>query len=578
MKISTYGVATVAFGIALVGVIRAQLGGLATQEWSTSGADAQRSHWIRKDPLISKAAMASGKFGFLWKLKVNNQPRHLNTFSQAALVGNAMGYKGFRSLTVLAGASNTLFAIDNDFGVMYWEKHFDAAISDESTVACPGGMTAAATRAINPNPAALGGGGPGIKSPFRSALSEPGAGASVDSGAYLPGAGGAGRANASGRGAANAAGRGAAGAGGQGGAGGRGRGPTFGLGAQPIMALTSDGVLHFVSPVTAKELLKPIQFVPANAHATDLASVNGVVYTATVNECGGVPNAVWAIDPSGEDPQTTSWKTNGGSVSGTLAFGSDGTIYAAIGDGKSADGGYSNAVVALDPQNLKVKDWFTQPGAGFASTPVVFRSRDKEFLATVAGDGRIFLLDTKSLGGADHTMPLAVTPPSSGSRTTVVPGALASWEDGNGVRWLLAPSAAPSGSSRFAVTNGTVTNGAITVYKVTLGAKPSLEPAWVSRDMVAPLSPIVVNGVIYAVSSGEYHPGDATLSNADRVKRSSPAVLYALDAATGKDIWNSGRTMTSFVHGTGLSSSPGQVYVATSDSTVYTFGMPYERQ
>jgi outer membrane protein assembly factor BamB len=556
MKKSKYTVAAAVSAGALTGIVWAQLGGLSMQEWSTSGADAQRSSWIRNDPLISKAAMASGRFGFLWKLKVNNQPRQLNAFSQAVLVGNAMGYKGFRSLTVLAGASNTIFAVDNDFGVLYWEKHFDAAIPAESTAACPGGMTAAATRAINPNPEALAGRGPVIRSPYRSALSEPGAGAPMDSGGYLPGGGGAGRASADGRGAAGGPAR----------AGGRGRGSPFGLGAQPIMALASDGVLHFVSPVTAKELLKPLQFVPANAHATDLASVSGIVYTATVNECGGVPNAVWAIDPGGANPQATSWKTNGASVAGTLAFGSDGTIYAAIGEGRASSGGYSNAVVGLDPQTLHVKDWFTQPGAGFTSTPVVFRSKDKELLAEAAGDGRVFLLDTASLGGADHKTPLDVTPASSGSRAGVVPRALASWEDESGVRWLLLPSGGP------------VTNGAIVAYKVTNGAKPALEAAWTSRDMAAPLTPIVVNGVIFAVASGEYRPGDTTVSNAERAQRSSAAVLYALDATTGREVWSSGRTVTSFMHGTGLSSSPGQVYLATPDSLVYAFGMPYERQ
>jgi outer membrane protein assembly factor BamB len=574
MKISRYSVSVMIFGVGLAGMVWAQLGGLTTQEWSTSGADAQRSHWIRKDPLISKAAMASGKFGFLWKLKVNNQPRQLNAFSQAVLVGNAMGYKGFRSLTVLAGASNTIFAIDNDFGVVYWEKHLDAALPAESTAACPGGMTAAATRATNLDPVALASRGRGSSSPYWSALSEPGAGASMGLAGGVAGRGNA----AAGAAAGGAAGRGAAGRAGQGLAGGRGRGPAYGLGAQPIMALASDGVLHFVSPVTAKELLKPVQFVPANAHATDLAAVNGVVYTATVNECGGAPNAIWAIDPSGENPQAMSWKTNGGSVAGTLAFGGDGTIYAAIGDGKAAEGGHSNAVVALDPQTLQVKDWFTQPGAGFTSTPVVFRGKDKELLAEAAGDGRIFLLDTASLGGADHRTPLRATPPSAGSRASVVPSALSSWEDANGVRWLLAPSATPSPSIPFASTNGTVTNGAIVAYKVAAGAKPSLEPAWVSKDMAAPLPPIIVNGIIFAVASGEYQPGDSMLSDADRAKRSSPAVLYALDAATGKEIWNSGKTVTSFMHGTGLSSSPGQVYLATPDNTVYTFGMPYERQ
>src|SRR6266699_272771 len=239
MKISRYRVMAAVSAAVLGGVVWAQLGGLATQEWSTSGGDAQRSSWIRKDTLISKSAMATGKFGFLWKLKVNNQPRQLTYFSRPALVGNAMGIKGFRSLTVLAGASNTVFAVDNDFGVMYWEKHFDAAIPASSTAPCPGGMTAAATRATNPNPAALASGRPGIRSPYRSTLGEPGAGAPMDSGLYLPGGGG-GRANAAGRGAtADAAPGPAAPAAGSGRAGGRGRGASTAMGAQPIAVLAS---------------------------------------------------------------------------------------------------------------------------------------------------------------------------------------------------------------------------------------------------------------------------------------------------------------------------------------------------
>jgi outer membrane protein assembly factor BamB len=571
MKISRYRVVAAVSTSALAGAVLAQMGGLPRQEWSTSGGDAQRSSWIRYDPLISKSTIATGKFGFLWKLKVNNPPRQLRYLGRPVLVGNAMGIRGFRSLTVLAGASNTVFAVDNDFGAMYWEKRFDGALPASSTATCPGGMTAGATRATNPSPAAISMGRSGNRSPYRGTLGEPGAGAAMDS----PPGGGGGRANAAGRGAAADAARGpaapAAGAG-------RGRGSSTAMGAQPIAALASDGVLHFVNPVSAKELLKPVPFIPANANATDLAWISSIVYTATVGECGGVPNAVWAIDPTAEAPQATSWKTNDASVAGTLAFGSDGTVYAAIGDGRAGDAGYANAVVALDPQTLQVKDWFQHPGAGFVSTPVVFQSKGKDLLAEVAGDGRIFLLDAASLGGADHKTPLEITPPSSGPRAGVFPAALASWEDESGVRWLLAPSAAPASANRFAATNGAVMNGAITAYRVKPGAKPLLEPAWVSRDMIAPLPPIVVNGVIYAASSGEYNPGDPAVSYAERVRRSSPAVLYALDATTGKEMWNSGSTMTAFARGTGLSSSPGQVYLATSDNTVYAFGMPYERQ
>src|SRR5262249_14539917 len=155
-------------GLVLAGIVWAQLGGPGTQEWSTSGGDAQRSGWIRHDSLISKASMGSGKFGFLWKFKVNNQPRQGIAFSNPMMVANAMGYRGFRSLVVLMGHSNTVFAVDNDFGRMEFEKHFDAAVPAESTAACPGGMTAAGTRIMNPDPATLAYRGPVIRSPFHS--------------------------------------------------------------------------------------------------------------------------------------------------------------------------------------------------------------------------------------------------------------------------------------------------------------------------------------------------------------------------------------------------------------------------
>jgi outer membrane protein assembly factor BamB len=53
-------------------------------------------------------------------------------------------------------------------------------------------------------------------------------------------------------------------------------------------------------------------------------------------------------------------------------------------------------------------------------------------------------------------------------------------------------------------------------------------------------------------------------------------VLYAIDAATGKDLWNSGRTITSTVRG-GLSAGQGNVYVPGADSTLYAFGFNIEK-
>ena len=99
---------------------------------------------------------------------------------------------------------------------------------------------------------------------------------------------------------------------------------------------------------------------------------------------------------------------------------------------------------------------------------------------------------------------------------------------------------------------------------------------WVSRDMVSPLPPMIVNGVVFAVSSGAFRANDSQLTAAERAQRSSRAVLYALDGTTGKELWSSGDTIPSFVHGGGLSGGGNQVYLGTHDGTLYAFGFPIE--
>ena len=58
----------------------------------------------------------------------------------------------------------------------------------------------------------------------------------------------------------------------------------------------------------------------------------------------------------------------------------------------------------------------------------------------------------------------------------------------------------------------------------------------------------------------------------------SPAVLYALNAMTGKELWNSGTTLKSYMPGRALWTSNSQVYVGGNDGAVYAFGFPLERK
>jgi outer membrane protein assembly factor BamB len=160
-------------------------------------------------------------------------------------------------------------------------------------------------------------------------------------------------------------------------------------------------------------------------------------------------------------------------------------------------------------------------------------------------------------------------------------GEMASWQDAKGTRWVLSPFWGPVHPDfKVPVTYGPVTNGAVVAFKVEdKDGKPVLTPAWMSRDMDRAEPPIVANGVVYSYGSGEnteqaYADRGLFDNSPMRIKNSTHAVLYALDAETGKELYSSGDQITAFAHFTGLSIANGRVYIGTYDSTLYCFGLP----
>jgi hypothetical protein len=224
-----------------------------------------------------------------------------------------------------------------------------------------------------------------------------------------------------------------------------------------------------------------------------------------------------------------------------------------------------------------VKGWYKAGAQEFSSTPVVFEYKGRTLIAATTKDGRVHLLDSENLGGADHQTALYTTPAPSKDGATA-PGALASWQDQNGARWILAPAVgSQTADLGFAATNGAVTNGAVVAWKlVEQGAALALRPAWASRDLVSPLPPTIINGVVFVTSGGEFRTNDSKMNAAERARRSSRAILYALDGETGKELWNSGPTIKSFARGAALSGGMGQIYLTTYDSVIYAFGFPME--
>jgi outer membrane protein assembly factor BamB len=239
----------------------------------------------------------------------------------------------------------------------------------------------------------------------------------------------------------------------------------------------------------------------------------------------------------------TSWKPPSGGIAGSggPAVGPDGTVYVTT---ESGD------LVSLEAKTLKMKDVY-RAGQAFTSSPLVFQYKDKVMVTAGAKDGSVHVVDA----GA---MTTAVAKSAAGS---TVQGALASWQDAAGTRWILAP----------------VEEGKIVALKLAeQNGATSFVEGWKSAAIPSPLAPMIVNGVVFTAASGEFQTKDGKMTAAQRAQKSTGAVLYALDSATGKELWNSGKTITSFTHNGGLSGGGAQVYLETYDGTVYSFGFPIE--
>ena len=499
---------------------------------------------MRVDPYISLDTLS--KFQFLWKLKVDNESRHGHSLTTPVALGNLMTFRGFKSLIFVGGSSNNVYGIDYDFGTLFWRTHHNytaGAREYAGSPTCPGGMTLPLTRATSltppaqlaffgfarpPRPAKGDVGAPGRGAPQLAEIAARIAARGNRGGGDTPAA-----APARGAGPARGTPPPAPPVSPQEGRG--GRGPNF------VFSVAADGLLRGIIPDTGDLALAPARFLPANATATGLIWANGFVYAATSNTCGGAPTAVYAMDFMAETKPVTAWQSDGAPING-LALGTDGTVFASTGGGSSQ---YANSIVALDGATLKLRDWLRHDSA-FNSTPIVFDEDGKTYVAATSGN-RLYVLDAGSLGGANHRTPLFVTPAATAAEQGLTPVPVrgsdpATWRDPAGTRWILAE-----------------VSSAIAAFKVAVNAgAPTVERVWSSQKMASPRTPIIVNGVVFALAGGN---------------AGANAVLYALDPATGKELWNSGAAITSTASA-GMSAGTGQVHVVTSDNTVYAFGIP----
>jgi outer membrane protein assembly factor BamB len=493
--------------------------GQSISEWLTSSGDAARDGWQRANSKITTKNVK--KLQLLWKTKVEAKTVGMQSFREPLIVTGVKTADGPRTLAILAAAANDVFAIDLETGKVAWQTNLKW--SSEKPQEAGEGQGFICTNALSATP---------VISPIDAPV-------------------------------------------------------------RRLYVLASDGFLHILELSTGVES-DPIQVMSLPyGKPYGLNLVNNVIYTVTGQGCGGVPNLLYAINLENRKvtvsapPQAGLWGTAGPAV------GSDGAIYFESGDGPydASAGKLSTTVQAYTFANdsLSLKDYYTPSNYIWLSrrdldmnvTPVVFPYKGRDLVVGSGKEGRYFLMDSKSMGGANHMTPLFRSELYSNKnvnfQTEGTWGSLASWE-GKDTRWVLGPTGGET-AVEFPKTYGPTPNGGIIALKVKdKGGKTELEPAWRSRNMLTAEPPVIVNGVVFVLAAGEFtgQANDAEgglYSAAERLQRSVPAKLFALDAKTGKELYSSGDQVTSFLHQAGLSVAQDKVMFGTFDGTIYCFGL-----
>jgi outer membrane protein assembly factor BamB len=493
-------------------------------DWLTDGADPHRTAWQQYETALSPTTVRG--MTRLWTIHLDNVPRQMHALFPALIAGHVTTPGGPKQIAVVAGVSDNLYGIDVEAGSLLWQRHFDRGFTlpfdgrPRSTL-CPGGLTA--TPVIAP---------------------------SETQGNYV------------------------------------------------AYAVSWDGRLRTVDLSTGVEVQPPAKFLPPDGKPYSLNLWNGVLYTATAEHCGDNPDLVYAYDLASKT--TATFAPRGGGMWGRSgpSIGADGTVYEGTGDadfdprirllGEAIIGVTYDRVT----RKLRLKDYFAPPNAAWMTdhdldmnvTGPVFSYKGRELIVQSSKECRLWLLETAGLGGADHRTAAYTTPvmcnESAQSESAGVWGALATWEDAAGTRWIASPFWGPK-HRQFAAPeeHGPVVHGAIAAFTVAdENGSLSLVPRWISRDMNRANPPVVANGVVFGYGAGEStRQSWTTTTRTDptegRIAESTHAVIYALDAATGEELWSSGDEIASWNHFSGLSVANGRVYIGTYDGNLYCFGV-----
>ena len=586
--------------------VNAQTGG--SREWLTWGGDPERTGWNRGETALSKQTV--GRLALKWKTQIDKEvPIEIesgNSMLTAPLV--ALGVRtpqGPRTVVYTLAASNTMAALDADTGATIWRRTFDNTVEPRATANWICTNTSTATPVIDKSKniiymLAADGRLHGVDLAIDEARLVPppefvtpfsrnwslnlidsflyttvgrGCGNGPVPGAPAPPPGtirGSGTPPAQAEGAARA-----------GGAPARAGEPAREGGA------ARQGAPAGESPAGGRGRGAPPPPVAAHMIAMDLNNAAHPItrfFTSTAR-----PNGAWSR--------------------GGLAW-AQGSLLVQTADGvwNPPQGLWGQTLLRLAPKTLKVLDYFTPPNLDVLNAndldygsggTLGFSFQGRELVVSAGKDGTVYLLDAKSLGGVDHRTPMFAIKAGNDELSYAsmgVWGAPATFVNARNERWVYFPMwGPPSKEAKFERQHGDAPDGSIMAFQVVLqGGKPVLVPKWMSRNLAVPDSPVIANGVIYAISTGEntlqrhtdprYHaiyqkpgapplPKTGTLTAEERGQNTTHTILYALDAETGQELYSSKDAIDDWTHLSSITVADGSVYVTTRKTIVYAFGL-----
>ena len=523
-------------------------------DWTSWGYDQERTGWNRGETTLTKANVS--KLKLLWSTQLSTPPRDvvLSTLTAPVVVAGVETSQGTKNLVLLLGADDTLFALDADGGKILWQKTYPNPVPPGRPATWLCANTAQDTPVVD-----------------------------------------------------------------------RRRGVVY--------LIASDGKLRAVNLADGADRMAPTQFIAPFSRAWSLNLIDDVVYTSNARSCGTLtdpamaaasqgaangaarlePGSVAAMDVSDPaHPVVTRFYTSGGRQSGPWGRGGVARtprgIVTQTADGlyDPAAGAFGDTLLALAPRAARLMDSFTPANQKYllardldfsSGSPIVFAFAGKTVIATAGKEGVLYLLDADNVGGgaADHSAYLYKSPLLGNDEALGTQpgqgmwGAMATYE-ADGKRFLYMPMWGPPSKTApaFKTGSGPIPHGSIMAFQLAEDrGKISAVPLWTSPDMTVPDAPVVANGVVYAVQTGEQTlqaipavPGQsrqpANPSTNGATFRATPVsnlILYALDAETGRTLYSSKKIVTGWTHFSEPVVALGKVFVVTHDARLYAFGL-----